>query len=74
MLAGHRALPARLGIAEGVPWAIASSNNKRLRKVSDGHPRRGKSMALKGNSRGLRAKDTPNNNCYDFGDCLGLIV
>ena len=20
------------------------------------------------------AKDTPNNNCYDFGDCLGLIV
>jgi hypothetical protein len=19
-------------------------------------------------------KDTPNNNCYDFGDCLGLIV
>ena len=20
------------------------------------------------------AKDTPNNNCYDFGDCLGLIL
>jgi hypothetical protein len=22
----------------------------------------------------LCAKDTLNNNCYDFGDCLGLIV
>ena len=20
------------------------------------------------------AKDTPNNNCYDFGDYLGMIV